>query len=304
MSTMDLPTFSLVVTTRNRARSLAALLKRLDALTAPPVGYEIIVADNGSTDETPQLLAEWSAVSESRLVIRVEKPGKSRAANAAVRMTRGEWVVFLDDDVTVEPDYLLRVWDCCRQSDCDALQGPVGLPREATTDPKLQALLECYPEMLPQVECQNDKSPDKLVSANMAVRRDMLVKVGLFDERLGPGASGFGEDHDLADKILAVGGRLGYMPEAQALHEINMTRLTPSAYVARNRKLGRGDYIQKRPDVFTWILPRLMVTGLRLTLTAACGMRCERQRAWGRFQRYVGMLQEARQEKSQVTSHE
>ena len=77
-------TISVIVPTRNRARSLRLLLESFDKLVPPPVPFEIVIADNGSDDETPRLLAQWRAAGPHRNVVRVMEPGKSRAVNAAI----------------------------------------------------------------------------------------------------------------------------------------------------------------------------------------------------------------------------
>lgn len=287
---------SILVATRNRARSLRALLASLDQLLPPPGPYEIILVDNGSTDDTPALLQAWQAAAPNRVVIRVAPPGKSRALNTAIRASNGEWLVFLDDDLVVVPDYLAKVWEYCGPSDCAAAQGSIALPVAATADPEVRALLARYPDMVPQVAAPVGARPVKLVGANMAVRRAVLMQVGLFDDRLGPGASGFGEDHDLAEKILATGGWIGSMPDARATHELDRTRFTQQAFLERARKLGRGDYLKTPRPVWTWIVPRLAVTGLRLALTTAGGLSHARQRALARWRRYQGMIEMSRQQ--------
>jgi len=287
---------SILVATRNRAGSLRALLASLDRLSPPPVPSEVISADNGSADDTPAILKTWCSAAPGRRVVRVEQPGKARALNAAVRVATGQWLVFLDDDVVVAPDYLTEVWRFCERSDCAAAQGTILWPPAATADPSIVAKLRLFPDMVPQVNRPADWRPRNLVGANMVVRREMLMKVGGFDERLGPGAAGFGEDDDLTARILTAGGKLGYMAAAKVVHEIDPTRLHQAAYLERARKLGVGDYLRKHPPVGTWIVPRLAVTGLRVVATTVCGMRHARQRALGRWHRYCGMLETARQE--------
>jgi len=290
---------SVVIPTRNRCGSLEALLASLARAEEPQVPFEIIVADNGSDDATPQLLQNWSAAATNRRVLRVPQPGRSRALNEATRVSEGHWIAFLDDDVVVAPDYLVEITKFIKQTDCVAAQGTIQLSQEAMEDPSVRELVNRFKAMFPTVVHPPDWRPKTLTGANMLVRRDVLLQVGLYDERLGPGASGFAEDDDLADRILQSGGRIGYMPRVKVTHEINRDRLTLRAYLYRARKLGHGDYIRKQPGVVTWILPRLAVAGLRVVLATVLCLRDHRHRALARWQRYAGALEAARQRSGQ-----
>jgi len=286
---------SILVATRNRARSLRALLRSLDQLDPPAVPFDITVVDNGSTDDTPAVLNRWREERPAqRRVATVPIPGKSRALNAVIPTSRGEWLLFLDDDVTVLPDYLNEMWAYCSSTDCAAVQGSVLLPGDALANPQIRSLITQYPSMLPRVEHPADAAITKLVSANIAMRRTIMLQVGLFDERLGPGASGFADDFELTDRIVAAGGRLGYAARAKVIHEVDASRLTRQAYLTRARKLGHGDYITKNFPGWSWVTPRLVVAGVRLLLTKLGGTSRQRVRALGRWHRYRGVLESIR----------
>src|SRR2546426_781107 len=102
------PLISVLVPTRNRVASLHLLLGSLDGAGSPEL-CETIVADNGSTDDTPILLASWASSNPRRRVIRVEQPGKTRALNAAIKVSRGKLIAFLDHDQVVDSDYLTEM---------------------------------------------------------------------------------------------------------------------------------------------------------------------------------------------------
>lgn len=105
---MGEPKATIVVLTHNRVATLTRCLDRLDRLTE--VDAEIIVVDNGSTDETADLLLGWQGgVAEiharRRALIRPENEGVC-ARNHALRIARGEFILQVDDDVEV-----LKGWD-------------------------------------------------------------------------------------------------------------------------------------------------------------------------------------------------
>jgi GT2 family glycosyltransferase len=283
------PVISMVVATRNRASRLCALLKSINALTPPSVPFEIVVVDNGSSDHTPQILSEWAKISPERKGLRVEEPGKSRALNAGIRVARGELLAFLDDDVVVDAAYLLELWEYFATHDCAAAQGAVLGPPEGDSDPELRSLLERYRSCIVRIDFPPDVPYKKLRGANMAVRRAVFEKVGLFNEQLGPGASGFSEDDELADRILAAGGWIGCIRRARVIHEIDRSRLTEEYFRERHRLQGRSRFVYRSRGLIS-ILPNLANAVFHYVLYGMLGNVHRQYRAKGRYFHYREML--------------
>ncbi|MEA3411561.1 MAG: glycosyltransferase [Pseudomonadota bacterium] len=103
---------SVIIPTRDRAHCLGRALESVLAQTAPP--DEIIVIDDGSTDDTPTLVSGYSGVR----FVRQPTAGVSSARNRGIRETRCGWLAFLDSDDTWEPAKL--------QQQCDALTARPG----------------------------------------------------------------------------------------------------------------------------------------------------------------------------------
>jgi glycosyltransferase involved in cell wall biosynthesis len=283
------PTISVIVPTRNRARSLRALLESFDALKTPPVPYEIVIADNGSTDDSARLLADWRASGPARSVVRVNQPGKSRAVNAAIAHSRGQLIAFVDDDVVVEPEWLAEVWDYFTRHDCAAAQGSVVWPPEATADPALFALLDRYRTIV-HLDLAPDTVRTKLTGANMTVRRHTFAVVGTFNEAIGPGAAGLSEDNELAGRILKHGGWIGYMSRARVIHEIDPSRLTEEYFQEYHRRQGRSRFAYKHNGIFSSILPNLAKACVNYATYTMLGNTRRRYRAKGRYYHYREML--------------
>src|SRR5262245_21531557 len=103
---------SVIIPTRNRARGLKRLLDSLHgSTTLDSARLEIIVVNNGSTDETECLLKAEAAARRSNELIVLQQPipGKSHAINLALGVAHGEILVVLDDDVSVHPDCLAKL---------------------------------------------------------------------------------------------------------------------------------------------------------------------------------------------------
>lgn len=283
------PTISVIVATRNRSQSLGTLLRSFERLESPPVPYEIVVADNGSTDETPRLLAEWRAAGPNREVVRVAQQGKSRAMNAAIARSRGDLIAMLDDDVETEPGWLAAIWDYFTRHDCAAAQGSVVWPPEATADPALYALLDRYRTIV-HLDLAPDTVRTRLTGANMTVRRHTFAVVGTFNEAIGPGAAGLSEDNELADRILRHGGWIGYMSRARVVHEIDRSRLTEEYFREYHRRQGRSRFAYKHNRLLSSILPNMAKAAFGYLAFSLTGNVRRKYRAKGRYYHYREML--------------
>jgi peptidoglycan/xylan/chitin deacetylase (PgdA/CDA1 family) len=97
------PAISVVIASHNRARLLGRCLDALAAQNVDPSEFEVIVADDGSSDETPQLLERLQTPFRLR-VLRLAGSGQASAQNAAIEIAEGEVCLFLDDDVIASPE--------------------------------------------------------------------------------------------------------------------------------------------------------------------------------------------------------
>src|SRR5262249_25639013 len=128
------PPLSVLVATRNRAISLQRLLDSLERTQATAGrAAEIVVADNGSSGETPAVLAQWSTSAPTHRTLRVDEPGKSRALNHALRRASAPLLAFVDDDEAVDATWMEGILAFCeRHREYDAAIGRVLPPRDVT----------------------------------------------------------------------------------------------------------------------------------------------------------------------------
>jgi GT2 family glycosyltransferase len=288
---------AIVVATRNRERPLRRLLDSIAALTAlARIAPAVIVADNGSTDATPQVVA---AAAERHPAVRhlaVPEPGKSRALNAAIRATTAGLLAFVDDDVELDRDWLVAAESYFARHDVGAAQGTIRLPPEAAADPAVVAALERW-HTIPQYDHGPARTEARsLIGANMFVTRRAFRRAGLFDERLGPGAAGASEDTELADRLRAAGERIGYVSDAVAYHVVDPTRLSPTYFRTLHESRGRSRIYYKHEDgrspasLALRLLPDLALAGLGVATTALAPGGERRRRALARWYHYRAML--------------
>jgi glycosyltransferase involved in cell wall biosynthesis len=168
---------TVVIPTRNRWSLLSRHALRA-ALLQEGVDNEVIVVDDGSTDETRDRLLE---LNESRLrVIRHDRPGRvARARNAGLREARGEWVAFLDDDDSWAPHKLRAQLEAVRATGADFAYAEV-----VTVDDAGTALY--VSSVPPETELRRDVIARCAIPAgpsNVLVRTSLARRLGGFDDR-------------------------------------------------------------------------------------------------------------------------
>ena len=288
---------SIVVPTKGRVESLRRLLDSLCRVDGrDSIDHEIIVANNAPDEPTARLVEslvhEYSRRGGARfLQVREPTPGRWAAVNKAIPLTQGALIGFLDDDVAVTPCWLTTVMNFFREHPFDAMQGAVLLPPEMENDPDFMLVHNRYRTMSLCRHGSKVVELKTLVSANMALKKEILLRVGLFDERLGAGRSGLSGDVEFAHRMLRGGGRIGYEPAAVVHHEVDWTRLTEEYFRLRHEQQGRSRLIYKKNSVFT-IVPNLLRSVLSYGWYSLFGTERKQYRAKGRCYHYMAMLRE------------
>ncbi len=196
------PQLSAVIPTYNDAANLRHALAGLAGQSLPPGSYEVLVVDDGSTDDTPAIIAAAAAGRTRVRGVRLDQnAGRSAARNAGIRAAQAPLIVFVDSDVLVRPDFLQRHLEIHRSA---------GRP-VAGRGPVVVIPAPAIPERTPLVR----SSPAYLDTANASAPRQVLIDAGLFDE----GFRVYGwEDFDLGLRLQARGIPRVYDPEAVAFH--------------------------------------------------------------------------------------
>lgn len=201
------PLVSVVVATHDRPQRL---LRLLDALRAQSLGterFEVIIIDDGSAAETRAALAEQLA--GGRLEVRVERNhralGPGAARNRGWRLARAPLVAFTDDDCAPCANWLAAGVAAAR-------------PGTITQGPTLPDPTELAADGVFSRTVRVESLGPRYETCNIFYPRDLLERVGGFDERFGlaPG----GEDCDLAWRAFELGARAEFAPEAVVFHAV------------------------------------------------------------------------------------
>lgn len=229
---------SIVIATYNRAALLRDCLEQLARQRFEP-GDEVLVVDNASTDDTPQVIQRAAERFPVTLrAVRERTPGKTPALNAGIAAARGDVLGLTDDDVLVSEDWLEQIRRIFSDPTLALVGGRVDPwweqppPTWLAFDPGRKYGRMSSPLALLHYGEAQPLGGRTAVGANMAVRREVLDAVGGFSAHLGRrrGTLLCGEDHEFCQRVVRTGYRCEYRPDLRVRHWVPASRLTLSYY--------------------------------------------------------------------------
>jgi glycosyltransferase involved in cell wall biosynthesis len=247
--------FSVVIPTYNRLPILRKCLRALEEqeISAPVRGYEVVVVDDGSSDDTvPWLRAHAATLPHVRL-IRQEHGGPAEGRNRGVREARGEVIVFIDSDLVVTPTFLAshaRALAAAWRQRGDRLCFTYGaVVNTANFD---------HPTREPHK--LTDHSWAYFATGNVAIDREVLERAGLFDTSFH--LYGW-EDLELGERLRQLGVVLVRAPEAVGYHwhpALSLDQIPDLLRVERERAKMALVFFRKHPSrrvrfivQYTWL---------------------------------------------------
>jgi len=228
------PEVSIVICTYNNCESLRDTLRSIAAQRDPrQVAQELIVVDNNSADATRGVVEEFEAAGDYPHPVRYvfeASQGVAHARNTGVREARGEFLFFVDDDVTIDPGWLQALLVCFRESNADA----VGTRIDRDWICPVPAW---YSDEIAGCLIAQDYGPRRirwtaenriLVTASLGFRRAVFDAHGMFRSELGRRGDSLvgGEDSEYYRRLLRSGATVMYEPAAVAFHKVERDRLS------------------------------------------------------------------------------
>jgi GT2 family glycosyltransferase len=222
---------------RNAERTLADCLGSLLRSEFPAERREILVVDNGSTDRTAQVAAEFPV-----RVVSEPRPGLSHARNRGIEESDGELIAFTDADCMVTGRWLAELVAPFDEDGAAVTAGrtvsfPPRTPAERYVARRRTAFVEwSEPHPLPWIQF-----------ANAAVRREVFERVGPFD----PHFLGGSEDIDMCWRVFQAGFQVSRRPKAIVLHR---HRTSARGLFRQHFGYGRGQarLVRKHPRLVSW----------------------------------------------------
>jgi glycosyltransferase involved in cell wall biosynthesis len=229
------PRASVVVCTYNGGRTLDQCLRSLLALDYPD--YEVIIVDDGSTDDTPTILDRFPGVH----VIRQENRGLSSARNVGLQAATGSVVAYTDSDCFADPDWLSLLVGQLERGGAAAVGGPNLTPEDGW----LAGCVAAAPGQ-PTHVLESDQVAEHIPGCNMAFRREALLAIHGFDSQYHKA----GDDVDVCWRLQQAGLWITFAPGAVVWHH---RRRTPRTYLRQQAGYGEAEALLrfKHPDKFT-----------------------------------------------------
>lgn len=236
---------SAVICTYRRIDTLASAIESLINQSLPSNEYEIIVVDNNSGDDTPEIVRRYvkDTSFSVKYVLELEQ-GLSHARNTSIKHAEGEIIAFLDDDAEADPGWLralIEIYD--NIPDAWAVGGKV-LPIWDAERPKW--LKDTMLRSLSIVEWGDEKRPlkwpERIIGANCSFRKPVFSEIGLFSTNLGRiGKILLGnEDTEIQERIHKMSKFVFYTPQAIVHHHVPRERMTKKYFYERSYGAGRS----------------------------------------------------------------
>ena len=208
---------SVVIATHNRSDDLEDCIRSLLRMKRQPL--EIIAVDSSSLDNTRKL-AETYPIQ----YISIREENRQRARNIGLSKSKGDIVAFIDDDVVVDQDWCTNLLISYSDTRIGGVGGrviPFGAPIDRLSKIKRSETGKVYADGLIlgnfDVVLPSLTEVDHLAGCNMSFRKDLLIKLGGFDENFI--GSGFRDDTDTSLRIKKAGYKLIYQSKALVWHK-------------------------------------------------------------------------------------
>ncbi len=204
--------------------------------------WELVIVDNGSTDRTSEVVAEFAAACGHPVQMIVNHGrGVSCAKNAGWRSARSAIVACIDDDCYPGEHYLESIFECFAN---DATLGFVGgrILLHDPTDRKITIQESLEPLSIPP---RSFIRPGFIQGANVAYRQAALTDVDGFDPWFGAGALYSGDETELLARISAAGWNGAYDPKPVVYHHHGRKTANDEWRLMRWYDRGRGAYYAK-----------------------------------------------------------
>ena len=237
---------TVLLATFNGARVLPRVLEGYANLSAGKDGWRLVIVDNASTDETPQIIAAY----QDRLPIvamHEPTPGKNGALNVGLGAIAGDKVIVTDDDAIPQPGFLdawRRAFDA--MPDMDVFGGSIALEFDVPPPDWMLAGELKFEELYAQRKrlTPGAVSPDEIFGPNMAVRRRVFDAGILFNSDIGPNSGdakyGMGSESEFCNRAFRHGHKTAFASEPCVHHIVRAEQVDPTYWQQRAYRLGRG----------------------------------------------------------------
>lgn len=209
---------SVVIPVYNGSRTIAECLSCL--AQQKHTDFEVILVDNRSTDDSKRIIEGFIQAHPALSMRLLHEPrqGATFARNTGIKAAAGVIIANTDPDCLPSPTWLLDLDACFTNGDIAMVAGNIESRTPENISETFSALYTLPPVDVERVFTSYTFTGGGYATANLAVRKSWLDRVGGFDESINHNGIGIAEDHDLCRRIYDMGGKLLATPRATILH--------------------------------------------------------------------------------------
>ncbi|MBX7093171.1 MAG: glycosyltransferase [Flavobacteriales bacterium] len=243
---------SLIVCTYNREQYIGRAIDNVANQNADKNSYELVLVNNQSTDSTDVICQEKIAAFPGLKVqyIIETSQGLSYARNRGFKESKGDILVYLDDDAFAAPDFVSSILSFYDSHPQIVASGGKTIPVFEAGKPAWMShfLMPLVAAMDLGEQAQPFQLRQYPIGANMAVRKSILEKVGAFDVNLGRKGKNLqgGEEKDLFNRIREAGFQPWYLPTTVVEHIIPESRMKVDYIRRQARGIGFSERVRTK----------------------------------------------------------
>ena len=248
------PVFSVLIPTFGRADALALALQAWEFQQPSDVSFEVVVVEDGSTDNTRDLLASWRPQRFDLRRLAQENAGPAAARNRGLRVARGEIILFTGDDIEPAPDLLEQHFQGhCEATDSDiAILGLTRWPDAAPVTATMRHVDGVGAQQFSYHWLEDGSEYDfrHFYTSNISVHRSLLDREPTGFSEDFPSAAF--EDAEFAQRLATHGLRIRYRALATAFHH---HPYDARSFFERQRRCGRMAAMlwERQPALAKWL---------------------------------------------------
>lgn len=208
--------YSIIVPSFNRIDEIKELLQSMQLLKFPKESFEVIIVDDGSTDDTINYLEKFKSKANFTFTFYSQtNQGPGAARNTGMENAKGDFFIFIDSDVTVPVDWLKHIDQFVNDQQADAFGGPDSYRDDF---PVLLKAINYSMTSFITTGGMRGKKGKKLAkfyprSFNMGLSRDLWKNIGGF------GNLRHGQDIEFSSRILRSGAKVVFVEKAHVYHK-------------------------------------------------------------------------------------
>lgn len=241
---------TVIFSTYNGEDTLPLMLQSLTCCAAPEGGWHLIAVDNASNDNSYKILESYKDVLPLTL-LREQRRGKNFALNTAIEAAKGDLVIFTDDDVIVDSNWLVKYrQQADLRSEISIFGGYVGPFWENDPASWIQDWVShawVFALTPPDLE-GGVVSAGYIFGPNMAIRKSIFDQGYCYDTTIGPNGSKnyiMGSETSFTRRLEEDGFVCFHLPDVKVSHIIRKYQLNRKWILSRAVRAGRGDFIAK-----------------------------------------------------------